>query len=674
MRHHLSRLRHLAGLSVCTVNAIFGVFWVASAIMCLAAILYAATIIWSALKGDALPTGTVVGTWPLVGRVWDLSPFSSHAIFASAAIGCALAWFASTTAPATKRYRVLEERITAFWTWAAWPLVSLLMLFQLSGGGWAGRYSPHEMHYMSIAGLIPYSDARTYYSAPFESIYEGAWNWIAAQRPLAAAFRTVLVVLSANSYTTTIVVQTLLLGFAIVLSARSVAKSYGPWVALGFTGLAIGLARPFLPTMLTESLGLFWALISLALFLQSFRLRSELTCAFGYAALCLGLLTRMGSMFTIPTVAIWMVAAFGKPGQRVRFLAVSLLAFASVLGMSYALGLLFSTSPGNLGGNFSYTLCGLARGTSWLECKVTFASELNELSVDPAAQNALLRNIAITAIVAQPTILLSTLYETMYAYVENIPRFFIVQYGALFWPPHIVVQLTVLALLPGWIYFVFARKRLLETTFFLTVLASVILSAAIAFRDDGGRVLTVTHPFVALILALGLSSPTNRTDPRPTPESWQPLAAGLVVASLLIIVPVIVRLSSRPAERVIAINSRDASSPLVLSRPALTGFLVQPNGSPLRRDVPSLHQSALEAIVERTGIEKELGPFVAAIAARVPVALVYAPRFNGPASTNLFIVPEEVLTRNELKAWQFELDTGEKQSEVSIVKRATPRP
>ncbi|MDQ8728339.1 hypothetical protein [Bradyrhizobium sp. LHD-71] len=664
-------------MSVRVVDFAFVVLWIASLGFCLIAVGYAGTIIWGLASGDALPTATIIRRWPTLAHAWDLALFSSHAMFVLAAAGCVLEWIVSAATAARTRYSCHLKSFSLFWTWAFWPVLLLLLLFLLSGGGWSGRYTPLDMHYMSLGGLVPYSDARVYYAAPFEGIYEGAWNAIAAQRPFAAAARSVVLFLGAYSYTGSLVVQALLVTVAIVFCARSIAKRYGIWITLAFTGLALGLARPFLTTMMTESLGLMWGLLALALFVRCFRLASLHFAFLGYAALCIGLLTRMGSMFTILAVPAWIAMRFGHSNrQRLYLLGVAAIIGIAVLGINFLLAFSFTPNAGDTGGNFSYTICGLSRGTNWAECANTFSAQLAAASGDRVAQNALLWNEALKAIHAQPAVLLGTLYSTMVAYFENIPRFFVVQYTTLFWPPTSVIQTILVMLLPGWLYFFSRRDRLPETTFLLTLLASVVLSSAFVFRDDGGRVLTVTHVFIAMMLALGLSTPMMPSANLPRPVvRWQNAALGLsVIVILLLVVPLGARLLLGAGEKEIAIQNEHSQGNvhLVLPTPALTGFVVQPEQTDLRQDIPSMHVSTLEAIFRQTGIEKDLGPYIADIVERLPVALVYGVRIDAPNSINQYIVSADVLKAAAVRVWKFELVDGAGNGHVHIVRKAIP--
>src|SRR5271169_2522244 len=68
-------------------------------------------------------------------------------------------------------------------------------------------------------------------------------------------------------------------------------------------------------------------------------------------------------------------------------------------------------------------------------------------------------------------------------------------------------------LLPGWIYMVKQERNLAILSFGFVLLFSTMLSAAIIFSSDGLRVMHVTHPFIAMILATGFSAPLSLRAP-----------------------------------------------------------------------------------------------------------------------------------------------------------------
>ena len=300
--------------------------------------LYAGTIVWGIAVGDALPTATVFRLLPATYRVWDAALFLAHGMLAIAALAALFSWLAVIPGLNTEGQRRCQARIARFWRVAGFPTLVLVLLFLLSGGGWSGRFSPFEMHYLSLGGLVPYSDAHDYYAAPFEAIYSGHWNDTAGHRPMAAATRSLVVALGGYSYSGALIVQTIIIGLAIGVCVGSLARSYGLWVALGFTGLAIGLARPFLITMMTEPLALVAALLALAFFVEALRLRSPAHALLGFSLLCVGLWIRMGSMFTIPIVAAGIPLLFADTMRgRLKLLASAVAILVAIFGINFVL-------------------------------------------------------------------------------------------------------------------------------------------------------------------------------------------------------------------------------------------------------------------------------------------------------------------------------------------------
>lgn len=631
------------------------------AIVAIAAI-YLATIFWGAASGHALPTASIFRIWPTANLVWDKALFASHAMVVAAGIGAASAWLATLGFIASEDQQRLEAKLTRLWIFAGVPVVALCLLFQMSGGGWSGRFSPLEYHYMSLAGLVPFSDAHTYYAAPFEAIYQAQWNAIAAQRPLAAAARSVVFALGGYSYSGTLIVQAMLIGAATVLAARAVARSYGLWPALAFTAFAMGLARPFLITVMTEPIALVFALVSVAFFVEALRLKSGTYAVFGFAMLCTALFVRMGSMFTLPALLLAIPLLFeDRWRQRFQLFACLLGVFGMLFATNLLLAQLFSAQPDNLGGNFAYVICGLARGTGWSECNQSFAAALAALGGDPKAQNQFLWQEAFKAIANDPSIFLWRLWAGTEAYLTSIPRFFMIQYVTLFWPQSNTVWIISLVFIPGILYFISRRGNVGHVLFYVFFLASIAMSAAFVFLDDGGRVLTATHIFVALMISIGLSTPRFL---RPALEAptipFRVGLAGVVGVSLLL---AIVPSASRAfgiwtGSSALAAQDTVPSVHLVPPRPALTGFVVVPDGAELGASTPTIHASTFAAILAHTKLEQETGAFLKQALERMPFAFVTVPRIGGRNQINLYVGPVSLLIERPRRGWRLKLRTG----------------
>ena len=117
-----------------------------------------------------------------------------------------------------------------------------------------------DLNMFSIGGLVPHSDALSYFAGTFDLAFTGHWNTQASWRPFAAAFRELTVFAGGISYIGTLFVQAVLLTGAFMLTLRSTVAWRGIWVGTALLALLYGLARPFLLTTTTEPLGLVWSL------------------------------------------------------------------------------------------------------------------------------------------------------------------------------------------------------------------------------------------------------------------------------------------------------------------------------------------------------------------------------------------------------------------------------
>jgi hypothetical protein len=204
------------------------------------------------------------------------------------------------------------------------------------------------------------------------------------------------------------------------------------------------------------------------------------------------------------------------------------------------------------------------------------------------------------------------------------------------------------------------------------VFGSVVLSAAFVFNDDGGRVLTVTHVFIALMLVLGLSTPIARQVNSQLPAISTRTATVAVVAGILAMAfaPVVGRaVVWSPAY---AIGGR-GDIHVVPPVPTLTGFLVIPDGAVRPSNVPAMHASVFSEIIRFTKIENDLGRFLTDALTRVPFAFVTAPRIDGINQVNLYLAPPQVLTESGVRAWLLEIEEGPSDRQVvHEIRRAKP--
>ena len=672
----------------------------ASWALILACVFYAGTIIYGLASGDALPTATVFRLIPGSRLVTTIAPFAPLLMIAFAAAGAALAWLAWLGWVRVDAVRQFELGQTQLWRICGLPVLLALFLFTLSAGGWSGYFHTTDMNYMSIAGLVPHSDSSAYFVGTFHLAYFGTWESVGTRRPMAAAFRQLITVVAGYSFTGTLLIQLALIVLALYLASSLLARWYGIWAGIGFAGLAFNIARPFLSTTMTEPLAYLWALFSLVFFIQSVRQHSLPHALVGLAALTVGLLMRMGALFAIPFMILWLGFAFAKQtASRVRLMGFAAAVVVAVLAVNFGLKHYYGEKGVDLGDNFAMVACGLSLGKDWNACTKPYEAMLSSLPNEHAV-SVFLYSKAWENFLAHPSVLIGQLWANCSEFIHAVWSFMFASYISLydataasdlfllallagifyvwrntpatadsFWilmlanflygtflhGSHSAADFFLLALLAGIIY-VWRNASVTEKSFWFAMLASIPPSAAMIMTADGWRALHVTHLFVASFLVLGLAAPqVAREKPTAPALNWQPGAVALVASLLVFLVfPAMAHaLALRELRMHPPLPLRRANEEIVPGGSRLSGFLVIPDDEPRPYAVPTLHASEFAKLIRTTKLEGDFGPFLDRVLPHLPFAFVGTGRMDGPNDTNTYIAPPEVLWRKDVWAWHF---------------------
>ena len=386
---------------------------------------------------------------------------------------------------------------------------------------------------MSLAGLVPHSDSSAYFKDTFHLAYFGDWELMGTRRPMAEALREITVVAANYSYEWTLIIQLALMVVMLFLASHLLAGWYGIWSGLGFAGFAFSIARPFLSTTLTEPLGYIFGLFALMFFVQSFRQQSSRHALIGLAALTIALLMRMGALFAVPFMVLWIGYAFAKDFfSRVRLVGWSCVVVIAVVLANFALQGLYGATGVDTGGNFAWTTCGLSVGMSWDGCDKLYPTTLASLPTE-RAQSMFLFTQTWLNFTAHPQVLLGAVWDNFSNFMRGIGPFMLAGYIPLYSAASVDSYLVLLPLAVA-IWFVWRKVSATERSFWIAMLASLPLSAGIVMMADGWRLLHVTHLFVAAFLALGFAVPLVEPGQRYAPRlSWQ-IGAGVLAASLCV--------------------------------------------------------------------------------------------------------------------------------------------
>ena len=531
----------------------------------LALTVYAIVIIYGWIAGYALPTVALFDVIPATRRLAEWEPNTPNALFALAGVGAILEWLirwgessSTTERPGTIRTRRGGRLALLFGT------IFLTLLFVMSSGGWRGVMTAADMNYMSIAGLLPHSDAGFYFFAAADLSVDGRWNPVASQRPIAAAIRTGIVTIG-GTYVMTLVLQAAVLAICAAVAILGVAEIIGVWSAMAFAGLLLGLERPYVTTTMTEPLGLGAAVLSAPFLLRAFRDHSYGSALAAFGLLTTALLIRMGSMFTLPFLAAWVIFLGVRSGTARAALAGVALVVAGLWFVQYALLRLFGDAQLGIGGNFSFVLCGLATGTDWYHC-FSEAREVTAIAFEMAWQ----------AFLSDPTVIAGSLIRNAVQYVTDLPILLFRQYANVASIPSGWIAVWIV----GPILVVAARIKTpfyaRALGFFVLVFLTTVASAAMIYRDDGRRTLIVTNVLLSLGLVLGFALPGA---PRLAPAvRWRPGVYLIPVLLLVFGLPALVK--ARVLYRM-AQGDYTGYTQRIAAPPVSPAVLVQPNETPI---------------------------------------------------------------------------------------------
>jgi hypothetical protein len=620
----------------------------------LGSVIYALITVWAAFTGWALPTTAAIRLSPAVEWLARNEVYLGYVLLLVAAIGAVAGLDRQNRDSAGSR-----------WFWPSAVLVTLGALVLSLGAMWAGLVRPGDFHGANIGGLIAFNDSNGHLVSAYDQARDGVFSVFALRRPIAASFRTALLFFSFYSLPTMQLMQLALMAGAICLAAWGVNRWKGPVAALVFFALTYIYVRVFAPLTLTEPLGLIWGILSIPFFTEALRCGSRRLALFGFAILTIGLMTRMGSMFTIPALAVWLILRFGDSLRgRLRVGAMALAILGGIFVINSAVAKLYST-PGSIpGSNFSYTLCGLTLGTDWSGC-LKRIQERGETHNSEADMVNRLYGLALENFQAEPSRLFLRIIDSAEQFLGDLPSLLLRGYlrpltEPWWFPTSFLLLLTTIGI-GGYLL----RKNSNELLFFSITLISIVASASLVYFDDGNRVLAVTFPLVFLFIAAAWAQQGVR---RITETNQSGLEAfgtiALLAAAISLCIPWVAHrtYTSQPA-------TTAGSGVDIFGGRRMAGFLVVADDDALGHDVPTLHLKDFEQIITASGIEIYQG-LVHPEVPPLPFAFISAPRLSGPTD-NQYIVPPEVLRRKDIPGWRLQLQSWNKKGVGEYWFRAT---
>ncbi|HZT87363.1 MAG TPA: hypothetical protein VFA12_05290 [Stellaceae bacterium] len=622
-----------------------------------AAVLYAAASVAALVSGWAMPTTAPI-RWSRLARAAAGSERSGiYFLVALAAVGALATWLSPRIANGRSLIERQESAAAASLNRWLWLVLPVALVFAISAM-WAGVV--HTKQVDNIAGLIPYFDAEKYLAGTYDQAHPGVWNAFGQRRPLASAFRSLLLLAGGFSAGWMLLLQAALLGATLTFATVAVVRWRGVWAGTAFLALSWLLARDWLPTDLTEPLALCCVFFCVPFLIGALRTGSAACALVAFGSMTVALMLRMGSMFTIPALLLWVVWRFGhrrERRQRLRVAALAVAALAAIGGANYGLNAMYGSTLGDVGGNFSYVACGFSVGGDWTACPRRLG--WSGLPASDREAEAVLYAYAWRNFKQDPSRAFEALAKSGAQFLQRLPDILWRGYSMApepRWLPRPWLSLMALAGLAA----VLARRRKAgELGFWLCIWGSTLLSAPFVFINDGARTLIVSYVPLLLFFALGFSDPFARKVPYPADPRRFAYRGLLVIAAagaLFVLAPA-------AAERLfprlwpsIPVAHEDADERIVFGGRLLSGFLVVADDHPIRPDTPTLHVSELAAAIGAGGTESYQS-LLHPTAPPLPFGFAFAPRADGNVNSNdnIYIVPPEVMTRHDVTAWRFRI-------------------
>ncbi|MGO8828788.1 MAG: hypothetical protein ACLQT5_06035 [Steroidobacteraceae bacterium] len=221
---------------------------------------------------------------------------------------------------------------------------------------------------LAIGGVIPVSDSASYYISAQTFLREGLLDASGQRRPLNTLLASLWLWLSGDNFKLLLLIQALGFSAAAFLASAAVSALHGFRAGVLLFALLLVFAEPYLPTVLSETNGILFGILSLIGFLCGAYRRRLFAYCVGAFFLAMALAVRPSAVFVLPCVVVAGAVIFGTTRTR-RLMAVVCLvgAVLAPVGISFLLNRTMSHHDGAFNGNLSYSVYGLVSGAKGWE-------------------------------------------------------------------------------------------------------------------------------------------------------------------------------------------------------------------------------------------------------------------------------------------------------------------
>lgn len=613
---------------------------------------YIPTFLYGVFSGQFFPSREIFLFFPDLSEVFSQPPSLAKALLAYAFAGFILSWVLHRT----RQPEFGRQILAAFGK--NWSLVSFLIIFSLlfaTLGATHFSYHSHSGNGFAIAGVLPYSDANGHYAHYTKYFYDGVMGDWVLRRPVAAFMGASIHWLAGNDPAIALLLRCLLVVCAMWASCAVMNKSYGVWCAIGCMALEYAYIWNYLNSFLTEPLGFFWGCTAAALWLQGLREKRLFWDLAAFSATLVGLLTRMGSMFLVPALFLyvlwrWRHERRGQGWWKKPLLGLCLCTAAiALLNATFA-----SRGVGDsqqTGSNFSYSFAGLTLGTNWKAAQELYIKQIRALK-DEKQKSSFLYQEGIKNILKAPDIFFKRLAQGEGQFIKKINFF-------LFRNWYLVYLFACLL--------VIRHKTLFSKSsaaFWFSVWVGILLSIPFIYYDSSWRVNIFVYPLIACFFSLALGQRMTATAASVRRiDALAPWSAVTLSCSLLLLMTSVAFFpglhTSAEIQRIqkYAASLPKRSPDMFLVDAKGMGFLVVPDGEKPDTAVPSMTWSTFRDRYREFFHTAEEPLFPDSFPKPPFGVLNQIPILGSPVAWGFFITPPEVLTRKNVLLWDLEAGT-----------------
>jgi len=421
---------------------------------------------------------------------------------------------------------------------------------------WAGLHP----YYSHIGGVVPWSDAAGYYVGAESLLHTGNLDTWSQRRPLNAILLAVRFVLSGEDFRGAMVIQAGLFGLSALAASWVVAKSYGIRVGIALYALLFAFAALYLPTTLSEALGITLGCVAFTALWIAVERKSLFVYVLGLFFLAVAFSARPGAMLTLVTL----IVAAGRIFRQERPLGITAIGVAvgtvaAALAINRILLHLYGDGTGASFSNFSTVLYGLVvGGKGWTQVYADFPilGTLPESAAAKFIYQQAWERFTSAPWLAVKAVAVGMVVEPL-RYLAQMARLLFLGSDGDLKVPAVLVALVALPLAlvvgMGLIRWMKSERSPELAALFGYFWLGFWLSLPFFYMDGGIRSVAATHPLAAATIVLALFRPTSRF---PT-SGWRGASVLLVAVAAILVVVVVsmpALMPSKPAQQQAAIT------------------------------------------------------------------------------------------------------------------------